>query len=193
MKHRGNVGPVARAIFVIASVATVVTGITFAALQSQSVALTGNTIETASANLQVSKDGVTYGSSTGGYDFANVVPGGAAVPASGSTFYLKNGGTTNLALKLSTYGAQIVNDPSLNLSKVYVVLTAPDASVHRLALSALISSYNTGGTDLAITLNANTTAQFKVQVQMDADALSGTTTSSASIKNVDLTFGGTAI
>lgn len=192
MKRSRTINPVARAVFVMASVAALATGITFAALQSQSVALAGNTIETASANLQVSKDGTTYGSSVAGYDFANVMPGGAAVPADGNIFYLKNAGTTNLALKLSVNGQKVVNDPSLNLAKVWIVITAPDATVHKLALSTLIGSYASGGTDLTVTLNAGTTGTFKVQVQMDADALSGGTASSATISNVDLTFGGTA-
>lgn len=193
MKRTSTINPIVRAVFVMALVATAVTGITFAALQSQSAALAGNSIETASASLQISKDGLTYGSSTSGYDFSNVAPGGAAVPADGNVFYLKNAGTTNLDLKLSVNGQKVVNDPSLNLTKVWMVITAPDATVHKLALSTLIGSYSTGGTDLALTLNAGTTSTFKVQVQMDADALSGTTTSSASISNVDLTFGGTAV
>jgi len=192
MKLSRSINPVVRAVVVVATVGITVTGITFAALQSQSAALAGNTIETASASLQISKDGTTYGSSASGYDFPNIVPGGAAVPTDGNMFYLKNGGTTNLALKLSVNGQQVVNDPSLNLSKVWVVITAPDTTTHKLTLSTLISSYSTGGTDLGFTLSAGAAGQFKVQVSMDADALSGGTTSSASIKNIDLTFGGTS-
>ena len=193
MRRRSELTSLIRAIVVIAVIAAGVTGVTFAALQSQSAALAGNTIETASANLLISKDGSSFSGSSAGYDFNNVVPGGAAVPTTGNTFYLRNSGTTNLALKLSVNGQQVTNDPSLDLSKVYVIITAPDATVHKLALSALLSSYGTGGTDLGVTLNASSTGLFKVQVSMDADALSGGTTSSASIKNVDLTFGGTAI
>ena len=188
-----SIKPVVRAVSVIAIVGVAVTGITFAALQSQSAALSGNSIETASANLLVSKDGSSFGSTASGYDFPNIVPGGAAVPADGNTFYLRNAGTTNLALKLSVNGQQVVNDPSLNLAKVWVIITSPDAVAHKLALSVLISSYGTGGTDLGANINTSSTGLFKVQVSMDADALSGGTTSSASIKNVDLTFGGTAV
>ena len=188
-----SIKPVVRAVSVIAAVGVVVTGITFAALQSQSAALAGNSIETASANLQVSKDGSAFGNTASGYDFSNIVPGGAAVPTDGNTFYFRNAGTTNLALKLSVNGQQVVNDPSLNLAKVWVIVTSPDAVAHKLALSVLISSYSTGGADLGVTLNTSSTGLFKVQVSIDADALSGGTTSSASIKNVDLTFGGTAV
>lgn len=193
MKRSRHIQPLVRAVLVITAVGVSVTGITFAALQSQSAALAGNSIETASANLQISKDGTTYGSSTTGYDFANVVPGGPAVPAEGNMFYLKNGGTTDLALKLSVNGAQISADTALALTSVYIVLTAPDGSTQTLVLPSLFTSANPSGTDLGVTLNAGTTGQFKVQVQMDSDALAGATTSSAAIKNIALTFGGTAV
>lgn len=195
MKRFHAIKPVVRAIAVMAAVGVTVTGITFAALQSQSAALTGNSIETASANLQISKDNTadSFSSSTTGYDFTNVLPGGPAVPAEGNTFYLRNGGTTDLALKLSVNGTQISADTSLALSSVYIILTAPDSSTQKLALPSLFTATNPAGTDLGITLDAGTTGQFKVQVQMDSNALSGATTSSAAIKNVALSFGGTAV
>ncbi|HXE10222.1 MAG TPA: hypothetical protein VN554_02240, partial [Verrucomicrobiae bacterium] len=90
-----------RAISVIVAVLVMVGGVTFAALQSQQDTLAGNTVETATANLQLSTDGTTYGSSRSGFDFNNLVPGGQAVPAAGYSVYLKNNGGTPLALKMA--------------------------------------------------------------------------------------------
>ena len=72
-----------RAAGVAAAVVVTVSGVTFAALQSQQNKLTGNVIQTATANLQLSTDGVHYGNSQTGFIFSGLVPGGSAVPASG--------------------------------------------------------------------------------------------------------------
>src|SRR3954466_4669255 len=93
----------ARAITVVASIGIVVTGVTFAALQSQQAVLSANTIQTASANLLIGTASATstaYSNSHSGFTFANVVPGGPAMPTDGNTFYLKNTGTATLALKI---------------------------------------------------------------------------------------------
>jgi len=69
-----------RAFGVMAAVAVIVSGVTFAALQSQQAKLTGNIIQTATANLQVSPNGSSYANSLDGFAFQNLVPGGVAVP-----------------------------------------------------------------------------------------------------------------
>src|SRR4051794_22881330 len=101
MKKQSNRTAIFRAIGVIAALIVIVSGVTFAALQSQQDTLTGNTIQTATANLQLSTDGTSYNNSHAGFDFTNIVPGGAAMPTAGYGFYLKNGGGTPLTLKLA--------------------------------------------------------------------------------------------
>jgi hypothetical protein len=60
-----------RAVGVVAVLLVIVSGVTFAALQSQQDTLTGNTIQTATANLQLSTDGVNFTNSQAGFNFNN--------------------------------------------------------------------------------------------------------------------------
>src|SRR6476661_7849270 len=74
----------ARAIATIAAVGVMVTGVTFAALQSQQAVLSGNTIQTASANLLIgtaSPTSTAFSNSHSGFSFTEIVPGGPAQPA----------------------------------------------------------------------------------------------------------------
>src|SRR5438309_2343932 len=121
MKISKNFRALGRAVGVVAGVVIVVSGVTFAALQSQQDKLTGNTIETATANLQLSTDGSNYATSQAGFDFSNIVPGGQAVPQSGYNVYLKNSGGTPLALKLAVSSTPS-NPSNVDLNKVNVIL-----------------------------------------------------------------------
>src|SRR5438270_14076832 len=112
-----NAKALGRAVAVVAAVLIVVTGVTFAALQSQQIKLTGNTIQTATANLQVSLDGVNYASSQAGFNFTNLVPGGQPVPQSGYNLFLKNSGGTPLALKFAVSSTPS-NPDNVDLGKV---------------------------------------------------------------------------
>jgi hypothetical protein len=190
MKHNHTTGPLLRATAVMALVGIIVSGVTFAALTSQQAVLAGNTIETATADLRVSKDGATYNDSLTGFDFANVVPGGSAVPAAGYGFYLKNFGATNLALKLAVTSVP-TNPSNVDLSKVNVLLTTVGgaAPVQTFTLASLVSSAATGGVAVTNTLNAGIAQQYKFQVSMASDAFSG---SSASLGNIDFAFSGSA-
>ena len=131
-----------RAIGVVAAVAIIVSGVTFAALQSQQDTLTGNTIETATANLQLSTDGTAYADSYAGFDFNNIVPGGQAVPTTGYPFYLKNSGGTPLSLKMAVSSTP-ANPNSVDLSKVNVILTpvATGTSAQTFTLQSLITGF----------------------------------------------------
>jgi len=185
MKRRGGL---VGSIITLLALAVIATGATFASLQSTSVALTGNQINT-SAGLAISTNGVNFPSTISGFNFTGVVPGGSAFPASGNSFYIKNTGFANLAIK-----AAISTTPSVtggvNLSKVYLVFTdlATNTPI-TLSLQSLISSYangaSTGGLSLGDTINAGATAQYSLQVQMDSDAFNGP---SASITGIDLWF-----
>lgn len=87
-----------QAMVIVLSIVAASGGISFAALSSQDK-LTGNTIQTATANLQLSVDGINYASTQVGFSFTDIVPGGLPVPINGYNVYVKNSGATALALK----------------------------------------------------------------------------------------------
>lgn len=180
--------PLARAMVVISAVAILATGVTYAALQSQAATLSGNTIETATADLRIGTSATSYAASRTGFSFTNVVPGGNAAPADGNVFYLKNYGTAPLALKVSV-GTTPTNTNGVDLTKVYVVLTRIDTSTtQKFSLASLVTANTTGGVAMTDNLAGQAFAQYKFQVSMDADAYSGT---SASVGGIDLVFNGT--
>jgi len=191
MKLSTNYKALTRAVGVVAATVVVVSGVTFAALQSQQDTLTGNTIQTATANLQLSTDGISYSNSHPGFDFNELVPGGQAVPVSGYPVYLKNAGGTALALKFAV--SSLPSNPNnVDLNKVNVLLTTigSGGAPQSFSLQSLMSASASGG--LPITsgnLASGATQQYKLQVSMSSDAVTG---SSASLGNIDFSFGGLA-
>jgi hypothetical protein len=188
MKKQSNRTAIFRAIGVIAVLIVIVSGVTFAALQSQQDTLTGNTIQTATANLQLSTDGTSYNNSHAGFDFTNIVPGGAAMPTAGYGFYLKNGGGTPLTLKLAVTSTP-TNPDGVDLSKVSVLLTTVGSGtpIQTFSLQSLLTN---GGVSLTgNSLATGAAQQYKLQVSMTTDAVSS---SSASLGNIDFAFSGTA-
>lgn len=182
-----------RLLVVMAIVGVVTTGVTYAALQSQQAILSGNTIESATAALQVSKDGGTYASSINGFDFPGLVPGGPAMPSQygGYPIWFKNIGSAPLNMNVSVNGVPTTTG-DVDLSKVSVILTpiGGGGTAQTISLAALIAN-STGGTT-AMTLpsvNPGVVIQYKLQVQMAADAFTGP---NATITNLNLVFGGTA-
>jgi hypothetical protein len=180
-----------RAVSVVAATVIIVSGVTFAALQSQQIKLTGNTIQTATANLQISLDGSSYGTSQAGFNFTNLVPGGAAVPQYGHGFYLKNAGGTPLLLKFAVSSTPS-NPDSVDLSKVSVILTVGNDPPQSFNLQSLVAANSTGGLALTLTpqLFAPNAASFvTIQASMATDAISG---QSAALGNIDFGFTGIA-
>lgn len=167
-------------------------GVAYAALQSQSAMLTGNSVQTATAGLTLSTSGTLYSASQVGFSFTNLVPGGSAVPAVGNDIYLKNTGGVGLALKVSVVSTP-TNPDNVDFAKVHVVLTpVAGGSVQNFTLAALIASASTGGMPILTptSLAANTVAQYKIQMSMDSDAFSGTV---GLINNIDFSFSGVAV
>ena len=184
-----NLRAFGRAAAVIVVVIAAVSGVTFAALQSQQAKLTGNTIETATANLQHSTDGSTFGASQAGFDFNNLVPGGQPVPQYGQNIYLKNGGGTPLQLKLAITTTPS-NPSNADLSKVNLLLTLRDNPTPQvISLQSLVTANASGGVTITgpTSLAAGNTVQYSLQIAMTNDAFSG---SSASLGNIDLAFSG---
>lgn len=185
--------PLVRALTVVSAVGVLVTGVTFAALQSQQVVLAGNSIQTATAGLLIGTASATssaFSSSQSGFTFAGVVPGGPAIPTDGSSFYLKNSGTATLALKLSV-GTTPTNTSDVDLSKVSVTILRVDTGTSQTAtLESLVDGYPSDGFALTDALAPSTTGtEYKVSVSMTEDAFSG---SSATIGSIDFVFSGSA-
>ncbi len=190
MKRDTNI--IARAIGITAVVLSIVGGVTFGTLQSQAALLKGNTIQTAIASLQLSGDGTNYSSQLEGYNFGNLVPGGQAQPTNGYPIYLKNVGTTPLAIKLSV-ASGFSNPNNVDLSKVHVILSPSAGTPQNMTLADLIAANTTGG--IAITAGGASRVLpsqgtfFTAQVSLESDAVNGP---SASIGNLDFTFGAVA-
>ena len=185
-------GALARAIAIVASVAILVVGVTYAALQSQQAVLSGNTIQSASANLLIGTASATstaYSSSHSGFSFSEIVPGAGAQPADGNTFYLKNTGTANLAIKLAASSTP-TNCANIDLNLVKVHITRVSTNATQVAtLQSLIDA--NGGLTLTDTLApASSGTEYKVSVSMLADAFNG---QSESLGAFDFVFSGTGV
>jgi hypothetical protein len=180
-----------RSLAVIISILVLVSGVTYAALQSTLVTLKGNTIQTALASLQLSTDGVTYSGTIAGFSFVGLVPGGSAVPASGYPVYIRNVGTAPLSARVSL-AKPPTNADNADLSKVHLVLTSSTGTVQSITLADLISSATTGGTPVAFMarVSPGQTQTCTIQVSLDADAVGGP---GATIGDIDISFGGVAV
>lgn len=183
MKLSWNHGPLLRAVLVVGVVGAVVTGVTFAALQSQQAALTGNSIQSATADLRIGTSASTFDSARSGFNFKDVIPGGQPMPTDGHSFYLKNYGTAPLSLKV-VIGNTPTNVSSIDVSKVHLQLTRVDSdTVQTASLQGLMT------TGLAITdpITPSSVVQYKLRAVMDEDAFSGT---GAALSGIDLVFSG---
>lgn len=186
MKFSKNNWPLLRAVGVLSAVGILVTSVTFAALQSQQAALTGNTIQSATADLRIGTSASTFEPTRPGFNIKDVVPGGPAMPADGFTMYLKNYGTVPLNVRL-TMGGALVNSSQVDLSKVHLRVDRTDNS-H--SVSASLQTLASEGLDLGDTVQPGTggVTQYKLRVYMDINAFSG---QSATLSGMDLIFGGT--
>jgi hypothetical protein len=183
MKLLRNHGPLLRAAAVLGLVGALVTGVTFAALQSQQATLTGNNIQSATADLRIGTSASTFDSSRGGFTFKDVVPGGSAMPTDGHTFYLKNYGTAPLALKV-VIGSTPTNAANIDLSKVKLQLTRVDnENVQTVSIQSLM----TDGLMIGDPIAPSNVVQYKLRAIMDEDAFTGT---GAALSGIDLVFSG---
>lgn len=190
MKHRAS--NLWRSLVISGVIALTLTGVSYAALQSLAGIVKGNSIQTAVASLQVSPNNSTFSSSMDGYAFGNLIPGGTPSPNSGYPVFLKNVGTTPLAVRLSI-GPQLTNGDNLDLSKAHLILTPSSGGAPQsFTLQDLVSASTSGG--LAVNnanhLLPNQSMGFTMQISLDSDAVSGP---SASLSNVDFNFGALAV
>lgn len=181
--------PYFRAAGIVAAVMVVVSGITYAALQSGQVKLTGNSVQTATANLLVSNDGVNFAASQTGFAFSSIVPGGQASPNDGYQVFLKNAGGTPLALKLAVSSTP-TNLDNVDMTKVHIILSPVNGgSPQNFTLQQLIAGNASGGIAILspAQLLPGQITSYKLQVSMESDAMTGP---SAAINNVDFSFSG---
>ncbi len=166
-------------------------GAAFAVLQSQQNSLTGNTISTATASLQIGLNTTNFDNTHVGFDFNNIIPGGQAEPIDGHTFYLRNAGTTPLSLKFMVNSIP-TGASNVDLSKVDVLLTTVGSGtpIQSFSLQSLISGSVTDGVAVVgDNLEVGSIQHYKLQVSMAGDAVTG---SSAALGNIDFTFKGFA-
>jgi hypothetical protein len=166
-------------------------GISFAGLISQPM-LTGNTISTATANLQLSTDSINFSNNIPGFSFTGLMPGGEAVPITGYTVQLKNTGETSLAIKFGVANT-LVNDGGLDLTKVHVILTPMGSgSPQNFVLQSVITADKSGGALVLspIKLLPSSIAAYRMQVSLDADTV---ISQSATISNLSFLFSGVAV
>src|SRR5687768_12857152 len=102
MKLSRKINPIARATAVIGSVAALVTGVTFAALQNTAT-LTNNSILTSDiSGLVIDSDGdSSFNTTDEGFQFNNIGPGGTS---DAKTFTLKNSTDDQLDINVQITG-----------------------------------------------------------------------------------------
>lgn len=201
MLKLNKISPVARAVGVMSAVGILVSGVTFAALNSQ-VTLTGNTLSVASAGLEIdnTENGIAAGQTTdAGYNFEGLVPGGGF--GEEHTFTLKNTGEADLNV---TVGATM-SDAMSTLASEGDTSIDPTLVTFKFTNTATGQSKNYTMAELeegdpgnlpgvsganANALNVDETATFTVQVKLGQDAVNG---DSADDAMFDFEFTGTAV
>ena len=185
-----KINPLVRSLMVVGGVAVLVGGVTFAAL-NDSATLTGNTISSDTADLQVSNGGA-YGDDVNGFVVENVVPG------TGKTysFYLKNGSDFPMKVSAKLAAAPVVTATNIsNLDKV-IVKIAGDDGVCTAVVNTNLNALNTGSVALPCDpLPANEqgvggvqhVGNYKITFDLDPAALTGGV---ASVSAFNLVFTG---
>jgi hypothetical protein len=154
-----------RGIGAIAATAVLVTGVSFAALTSNTVTLSDNSFSTDTATLLISNGGAFNDTSVQGFDAGKLAPGQTSDTAN---FQLENTGDVALAI---TAIADNINNPSGidgNQETIHVLRTdggATGANSEDVTLATLAGG-NVGlpGGPVA----ANTTASYTVSLSLDS-------------------------
>ncbi len=193
MKRQRSLWPGIRAIIVFGCVGVILTGVTYASLQSSNTTLANNVINVGTADLRISTDGVSFPTTINtGLSFNSVVPGGESVPVDGYNLYLKNVGSVNLAIKAAIGPVSPSNPNGVDLGKTYLHITRADGSYDQsFSLKSLIDGYS-AGVNTGDTINIGTVVQYKLRISMDSTAYSGSG-SGVTISGINLVFTGNGI
>jgi hypothetical protein len=188
MYKKKRVSPLLRATGIIGVVAALVTGVTYAALQSQAT-LTDNTISSGTASLLINntENATAEGATDTGFNFTGVIPGGAS--SNSHNFTLHNTGTTPLKINVGMPALPtwtVTPSGSVDNTKVTlnITCTGPSLTLNTTVQTAWFSTAPMTGT-----LGAGETASCTANVSMDAAAFTG---SNAASSNFNLIFTGTA-
>lgn len=177
-----NINPMVRAIGTMGAVAAVVGGITFAALTSNTVALSPNTLSSATANLQIggTNTGTCSDASNGPVKGMNFVltPG---VPSNNFLFCLKNTSTVPLAITVGIPQGAFTGDTGISPSAVTLKLRCTNGGT----ATGTLDQY-TGGTPLG-NLAANATTDCQAQATLSSSSL----VSGQTVPPFDIDFVGT--
>jgi len=183
-------GALTRSAGVIGAIVILMSGVTYAALQSPQAMLLNNSISSATADLRIGTSPASFAATRTGFGFSDIIPGGPAMPLDGNIFYLKNYGTATLGLRVSI-GSIPINSSNVDLAKVSFVLTRVDTSTSQtFTAQALVDSYLTGGMLLTDNIAGGVVAEYKLQATLATDAFNGQT---AAISDIDIVFVGTGI
>lgn len=177
---RLKINPVARALIVVGAVAAIATGVTFAALSSQTT-LSGNTI-TATPGLLLSTNSTTYDAKIPGFAF-DVTPGDTTGVS--QTFDIKNTTSSAMSLSLAVPAAVTFTGGTVDNSDVNLALACTSPT---LSLTSDLATLSSGPVPVTGSLSADTSAACTITATMDSDAItSGSTVTSDSF---DLLFSG---
>ncbi len=185
--------PLTRAITIITAAIVLLTGITFAAMQSQNAVLQGNSITSATANLLIGDSAGNYAASVAGFSFSNVEPG-SYQPSTGGIFTLRNAGTSTLQLHIGLNPTHFTNQNNANLDRIFIGITPVTGGARQeFSLANLIAAYNAGSySDLNLRLPGDSDQQFKLQVFIGTDAVASSA-QQLTLTGIDLVFNGQSV
>lgn len=183
-----------RTLSVLCAVILLLTGVTFAAMQSQDATLQGNSITSASASLVIGDANGGYASAASGFSFENLEPGGQPMPSPGFDLKLRNNGSSNLMLQMSINPGNFANANHANIDRIYITLTPKNGgpTLQYSLQSLLVAHTNNTPESLDIMLPAGQTGQYVLQVQMAADSVTDTSAGVA-LSGIDLVFSGKTV
>lgn len=167
-----------------AAIVAVIGGFAYAILRSQTTYITGNTITTASANIELSTDGMGYSSTVPGFNFANIVPGGAPMPTDGHALYVKNIGSTALNLSLSS-SSSLINQDNIDLTKVSVLVATEQGGTQQFSLHELVTAQDGVPLTMADSLQPGQVLVVTLRVAVQSSVSQG-----LSLNNVTLSLSG---
>ncbi|MFI5240456.1 MAG: hypothetical protein ACHQUB_01985 [Candidatus Saccharimonadia bacterium] len=155
-----------RAVGVVAVTAAVVTGVTLATYQSNTVNLTSAQLTSANAQLVIKSTGADYGTTDTGFDFTGLAPG---TPSAPFTFYLDNTGGVDLTISASSGPlTPISNFDPTQVTLHFVNVTASGAS-QDYPLSQLATGLVLPGGPII----ANSVDQYTVSATISSAAVTG--------------------
>ena len=180
-----KVFPIVRASMMIGAVTALAINITLAAQQS-SATLIANTAASATFNLSLSKDGLAFADSFGGYDFNHIVPG---VTGSSQPIHLKNESDVPMNISLAVPHIPTFNGIAQSGVRIAVTRTDVGKVQDQQVVAQLFSNFTpAGGVTFTDPLDSGATGDYNIIITFDKDAVTGET---ATVSGFDFVFTGT--